>query len=106
MIYAINLIPLRDGVTIDRFAEFSAEVDLPACLANDAVCSFDVFRVEGDSDGGSSSVQIVEVMGLRSWEAWQEALADDPALRAASVRFEQLVDPATVTTLRTRDLSA
>ncbi|ADB52854.1 hypothetical protein [Conexibacter woesei] len=104
MLYAINLISLRPGVPLDRFAQFSAEVDRPACLGNDAVSSFDVYRVEGQPDGTAPSVQVAEVMGLHSWEAWQRALVEDPRLRVASAEFEQLVDPSTVTTLLTRPL--
>ena len=105
MLYAINLIPLRPGVDVREFERFSAQTDRPACLGSEAVRGFEVYRVEGQGDGGASDIHIAEVMALTSWQDWQTALAEDPTLRAASAEFERLVDPAQVTTFLTRNLA-
>lgn len=105
MIYAVNLIPLRPGVSPDAFERFAVELDQPACLAHDVVQSFETYTVTEPICGEQPSAQILEVMGLRSWSEWVEARDNDPALAEAGRDFTRLADPATVTTFLTRRLS-
>ena len=43
--FAINLIPLREGVKVNEFARFSAQLDQPTCLAQDVVEGFSAYAV-------------------------------------------------------------
>jgi hypothetical protein len=105
MLYAVNLIPLRPGADFGEFERFSNELDRPACHGSGVVKSFEVYRVEGRPDAEPASVDVVEVMGITSWEEWQAALAGDHDLETAAREFERLVDPAQVTTFLTQDLA-
>jgi hypothetical protein len=96
--YAINLIPLRQGVELDDFARFSAEVDQPTLLAQDVVLGFDAYAVTR-RDEGAPSVDIVEVMHVRSWSEWVEVRDNAEAIKPVGAGFEQRVDPSTVRTL-------
>ncbi len=96
--YAINLIPLRQGVELDDFARFSAEVDQPTLLAQDVVLGFDAYAVTRRDDG-APSVDIVEVMHVRSWSEWVEVRDSAEAIKPVGMGFEQRVDPSTVRTL-------
>jgi hypothetical protein len=96
--YAINLIPLRQGVELEDFARFSAEVDQPTLLAQDVVLGFDAYAVTR-RDEGAPSVDIVEVMHVRSWSEWVEVRDNAAAIKPVGAGFEQRVDPSTVRTL-------
>ncbi len=100
-IVAINLIPMRPGVPVERFERFSAEVDRPACIAQDAVLAFDAYAVER-RDPGAPDVDIVELMHVRSWSEWVEARDNDPALAHVTAGFDELVDSSLVRTLFVR----
>lgn len=96
--FAINLIPLRDGVALDDFAKFSAEVDQPTLLAQDVVLGFDAYAITR-RDEGAPSVDIVEVMHVRSWSEWVDVRDNSDAIKPVGAGFEQRVDPSTVRTL-------
>lgn len=95
--YAINLIPVRPGQT-EGFQRFSAEVDQPTLLAQDVVLGFDAYAVTR-RDEGAPSVDIVEVMHVRSWDEWVDVRDNSEDLRPVSTRFEALADPNAVRTL-------
>jgi hypothetical protein len=95
-VLAVNLFSLRDGVSVRDFARFSAAEDRPACLATPIVTSFDVYHVIEDCGGAP---RIMEIMGLTSYEEWNQALGTVPALQPVVRRFAELVDTATVSTL-------
>jgi hypothetical protein len=97
-IVAINLIPMRAGVPVEDFARFSAQLDQPTCLAHDVVLGFDAYAVQR-RDPGAPSVDVVELMHLRSWDEWVRVRDGDPALEPVTTGFERLVDPSTVRTL-------
>ena len=97
-VIAINLIPMRRGVDPARFAEFSATVDQPTCLSKDVVLGFDAYRVP-PADAAAVGADIIEVMHVRSWSAWEQVRDHDPDLEPVTRGFEQLADPATVRTL-------
>jgi len=96
--YAINLIPLRDGVPTEDFAKFSAEVDQPILLAEDVVLGFDAYAISR-RDEGAPSVEIVEVMHVRSWDEWVEVRDSSEAIKPVGEGFTKRVDPTTVRTM-------
>jgi hypothetical protein len=96
--YAFNLIPLREGAEPEEFRRFSAELDQPTLLAQDVVLGFDAYAVTR-RDEGAPSVDVVEVMHVRSWEEWVDVRDGAEALKPVSARFDELIDPATVRTI-------
>jgi hypothetical protein len=97
-VIAINLIPMRSGVDPARFAEFSATIDQPTCLSKDVVLAFDAYRVPA-ADAAAVGADIIEVMHVRSWRAWEQVRDNDPELEPVTRGFDELADPATVRTL-------
>ncbi|BBY48713.1 hypothetical protein MARA_21810 [Mycolicibacterium arabiense] len=98
---AVNTFRLRPGVGADQFERFSAELDRPTCLAFDVVHGFDVYLADGDDAG----ITVVEVMTVSSWTEWQRLLESAPELKPVIERFDELVEPGSVSTLLTRELT-
>jgi hypothetical protein len=98
---AINTFRLRPGVSAEQFERFSAELDRPTCMAFDVVLGFDVYLADGDDAG----ITVVEVMTVSSWTEWQRLLESAPELKPVIERFDQLVEPGSVSTLLTRELT-
>jgi hypothetical protein len=98
---AINSFSLRPGVTTEQFEAFSAELDRPTCLAFDVVEAFEVYVVQG----GGSGVDVVEVMTVTSWPEWEAVRDSAPELGPVVKRFEELVEPGSVSTLFARSAS-
>jgi hypothetical protein len=96
--FAINLIPLRDGVKVEEFARFSAQLDQPTCLAQDVVEGFSAYAVTR-RDPGAPQIDVVEVMQVRSWSEWEQVRDHLPALTPVVAGFEKLIDPTTVRTI-------
>lgn len=103
-IVAINLIPLRTNVPVERFERFSRDVDRPACIAQDVVLGFDAYAVER-RDPLAPSIDIVELMHVKSWDEWVHIRDNHPALYEVTRVFDELVDAALVTTLFTHPVS-
>ena len=101
---AINTFSLKPHVTVEEFDRFSREVDRPACLALDEVESFEVYLVDPRPGGSAAGarVDVVEVMTVRDWAAWEHARDHAPELAPVTARFAELVDESTVTTYLTR----
>jgi hypothetical protein len=97
-VIAINLIRMRSGVDPARFAEFSATVDQPTCLAKDVVLGFDAYRVPA-ADAAAVGADIIEVMHVSSWSAWEQVRDHDPDLEPVTRGFDELADPDAVRTL-------
>jgi hypothetical protein len=97
---AINTFSLRPGVLAEDFDRFSREVDRPACLALREVESFEVYLVDHALD--SSTVDVVEVMTVTDWAAWEQVRDNDPSFAPVSARFAELVDESSVSTYLTR----
>ncbi|MBJ7383451.1 MAG: hypothetical protein JHC55_03035 [Mycolicibacterium sp.] len=107
---AINTFRLRPGVGAEQFERFSAELDRPTCLAFDVVLGFDVYLADGASeatgdDGDDAGITVVEVMTVSSWTEWQRLLESAPQLKPVIERFDELVEPGSVSTLLTRELT-
>ena len=97
-ICAINLLPLKPDVAAADFARFSAELDQPACLAQDVAEGFDAYAVTR-RDPDAPAFDIVEVMTVRSWREWERVRDGMDELKPITERFDQLVEGAGVRTL-------
>lgn len=96
--FAFNLIPLREGADPRDFRQFSAELDQPTLLAQGVVLGFDAYTVTR-RDEGAPSVDVIEVMHVRSWDEWVEVRDGAEALKPVSARFEELIEPSAVRTI-------
>jgi hypothetical protein len=94
---AINTFRLRPGVSSEQFERFSAELDRPRCLAFDVVLGFDVYLTDDPS-----GTDVVEIMTVTSWPEWERVRDTAPELKPVVERFDELVEPGSVTTLLTR----
>jgi hypothetical protein len=95
--YAINLIKARPGHA-EGFARFSAELDQPTLLAQDVVLGFDAYAVTR-RDEGAPSVDIVEVMHVRSWDEWVDVRDNSEELKPVTAAFTEHADPDAVRTI-------
>ncbi|MCF6388400.1 hypothetical protein L2K20_15580 [Mycobacterium sp. MBM] len=91
---AINTFRLRTGVSPAEFEKFSTELDRPVCLAFDEVLGFELYL----SDDGV----VVEVMTVTSWPDWEQVRDNAPELKPVVARFDELVEPGSVSTVFTR----
>lgn len=91
---AINMFRLRPGVSTAEFEKFSTEIDRPVCLAFDEVLGFELYL----SDDGV----VVEVMTVTSWTDWEQVRDNAPELKPVVARFDELVEPSSVSTVFTR----
>jgi hypothetical protein len=96
---AVNMFSLRPGVSAAQFEKFSRELDRPTCLAFDVVQNFEVYLVDADIAPG---VDVIEVMTVSSWQEWEKVRDGAPELRLVVARFDELVEPGTVSTYFTR----
>ncbi|TGD84969.1 hypothetical protein BayCH28_23960 [Mycolicibacterium sp. CH28] len=97
---AVNTFRLRPGVTTTEFEIFSRDLDRPTCLSFDVVLGFDVFLVEQDDP---ADIDVIEIMTVASWPAWERLRDNAPELKAVVERFDELVEPGSVSTLLTRN---
>jgi hypothetical protein len=96
-VFAANMFSLLPGVDPAEFERFSTQIDQPTCLAfGDIVKSFAAYRVATAPDGAPAD--IVEVMHVTDWAAWEQVRDNDPAFTPVMDGFNELVD---VTTVRT-----
>ncbi|AKS33750.1 hypothetical protein [Mycolicibacterium goodii] len=96
---AINMFRLRPGVDAADFESFSAELDRPTCLQFDVVLDFNVYLVD---DGDPAHPHVIEVMTVASWPEWEKVRDNASELRPVVSRFDELVEPGSVTTYLTR----
>jgi hypothetical protein len=97
---AINMFRLRPGVSAEDFEQFSVKLDRPRCLALDVVLAFEVYFVD---EADSSEIDVIEVMTVESWPEWETARDSAPELKDVVARFDELVEPGSVTTVLTRN---
>lgn len=98
---AVNTFRLRPGVDAEEFEKFSAELDRPTCLSFDVVLEFDVFLAE-PTDSEPTETHVVEIMTVSSWPEWERVRDSAPELKPVVERFDELVEPDSVSTLLTR----
>lgn len=96
---AVNMFRLRPGVSAAEFERFSVELDRPRCLAFDVVLGFEVFLAEEADPAG---IDVIEVMTVASWPEWERIRDGAPELKAVVERFDELVEPGSVSTVFTR----
>lgn len=102
---SVTMFSLLPGVDLADFERFSTHLDRPTCLAfAEIVKSFEIFRVAVAPDGGPAD--IVEVMHVADWAAWEQIRDHDPALAPVMERFLELVDISTIRTWLTHPLQA
>lgn len=101
-VVAITMFSLRPGVDPADFDRFSTDLDQPTCLAVDVVNAFHAYRVTSAPDG--TPADVIEVMHVRDWAAWEQVRDNDPAFTPVMQRFAELVDVATVRTLFTQTI--
>jgi hypothetical protein len=92
---AVNMFRLRPGVSVSDFERFSVELDRPRCLAFDVVLGFEVYLATETTD-------VIEVMTVSSWPEWEKVRDSAPELEPVVQRFDELVEPGSVTTVFTR----
>ncbi len=97
---AVNTFRLRPGVTTADFETFSRDLDRPTCLSFDVVLGFDVFLVDQDDPAG---IDVIEIMTVASWPEWERVRDNAPELTPVLERFDELVEPGSVSTLLTRN---
>lgn len=100
VVSAINMFRLRPGVSTTDFENFSRELDRPRCLALDVVLGFEVYLAERADD--PSGHDVIEVMTVASWPEWETVRDSAPELKDVLARFDELVEPDSVTTVFAR----
>lgn len=104
-VVSVTMFSLLPGVDPGDFEKFSVQLDRPACMGfAEIVKSFDVFRVAVAPDG--EPADIVEVMHVADWAAWEQIRDHDAALAPVMKRFIELVDTSTIRTWLTHPLPA
>jgi hypothetical protein len=99
--HAINMFRLRPGVSTEEFEQFSLELDRPRCLALDVVLGFEVYFTEQTDN--TAGPHVIEVMTVASWPEWEKVRDSAPELEPVVARFDELVEPGSVTTTLTRN---
>ncbi|MDF2825657.1 MAG: hypothetical protein K0R68_3065 [Mycobacterium sp.] len=96
-VVAVTMFSLLPGVDANEFLRFSTDLDQPTCRAfGDVVRSFEVYRVDVAPDGAPADV--LEVMHVADWAAWEQIRDHHPAFRPVMHEFTRLVD---LTSIRT-----
>jgi hypothetical protein len=92
---------LREGVTPERYREWSLTRDQPTLKGCAGIGEYRVFSVE-DPDGGSSYT-VVEHVDVVDWETWKRVTGTGPMV-AIGEDFRELVDTGSVITLRGEEI--
>ncbi len=93
---AVNMFRLRPGVSAAEFERFSVELDRPRCLALDVVLRFEVLLVEETDPAG---IDVIEIMTVASWPEWEQIRDGSAELKPVLERFDELVEPGSVSTV-------
>jgi hypothetical protein len=97
-IRAINLLPLKDGVTIEEFERFSSRLDQPTLLAQDVVQGFEAYAVVHRTEG-APAFDVVEVLSVRDWSEWESTRDRMDDLKPVIEGFDRVIDGDGVRTL-------
>jgi hypothetical protein len=92
---------LRDGVTPERYREWSLTRDQSTLRGCEGIREYRVFAVE-DPDG-KSSYTVVEHVDVTDWETWKRVTTSGPMV-AIGEDFQELVDTGSVITLRGEEI--
>lgn len=92
----VNMFRLKQGISQERFMEFSSTIDQPLVLAHsNIVHRFDVFAV-GGATAEALDADIIELMGVTDWDNWVQVRDHDPSLRPVTAGFEELVEHTSI----------
>jgi hypothetical protein len=92
---------LREGVTPERYREWSLTRDQPTLKGCAGINEYRVFTVE-DPDG-KSPFTVVEHVDVEDWETWKLVTTSGPMV-AIGEDFQELVDTGSVITLRGEEI--
>ena len=92
---------LREGVTPERYREWSLTRDQPTLKGREGISTYRVFAVE-DPDG-KSPYTVVEHVDVADWETWKRVTTSGPMV-AVGEDFGELVDTSSVITLRGEEI--
>ncbi len=88
---------LKEGVSLERYAAWSSEVDQRITPGQDGVIRFEVYAIEG-AENGKPYCHIVEDIEVESYEAFAKTVAG-PGMSYILETIKDLVDEATVQTV-------
>ncbi len=92
---------LRDGVTPERYREWSLTRDQPTLKGCPGISEYRVFSVE-DPDG-RNPFMVVEHVDVADWETWKRVTTSGPMVPIGE-DFQELVDTGSVITLRGEEI--
>jgi hypothetical protein len=92
---------LREGVTPERYREWSRTRDQPTLRGCEGIREYRVFAV-ADPDG-ESAYTVVEHVDVADWETWKRVTTSGPMV-AIGEQFGELVDTGSVITLRGEEI--
>jgi hypothetical protein len=93
---------LRDGVTPERYREWSLTRDQPTLKGCEGIREYRVFAVE-DPEGANGAYTIVEHVDVADWETWKRVTTSGPMVPIGE-HFQELVDTGSVITLRGEEI--
>jgi hypothetical protein len=93
---------LREGITPERYREWSLTRDQPTLRGCAGISEYRVFAVE-DPDGANGPHTIVEHVDVADWETWKRVTTSGPMV-AIGEDFQELVDTGSVITLRGEEI--
>jgi hypothetical protein len=79
---------LAPGVTKERYAQWSREVDQPLASRQPGVLAYEIYWIDGVS-AGEPPGQVMEVIEAESWEAWQR-VNEYPEMKEAVASFFEI----------------
>jgi hypothetical protein len=92
---------LREGVTPERYREWSRTRDQPTLRGCEGIAEYRVFSVEDPE--GKSSYTVVEHVDVADWETWKRVTSSGPMVPIGG-DFQELVDTGSVITLRGEEI--
>ncbi len=92
---------LREGITPERYREWSLTRDQPTLKGCEGIAEYRVFSVE-DPDG-NTAYTVVEHVDVADWETWKQVTSSGPMV-AVGEDFQELVDTGSVITLRGEEI--
>jgi hypothetical protein len=97
------LYDLREGVTLERYREWSLTRDQPTLKGREGIREYRVFALENPDGGDDGACTIVEHVDVADWETWKRVTSTGPMV-AIGEDFGELVDTGSVITLRGEEI--
>jgi hypothetical protein len=86
---------LRQGVTQDRYRQWSRETDQPLASKQPGVLQYEVYEVNGSGTSQPPYCDVVEIISADSWDAWQK-VNERPEMKDAVESWKQICEPDSV----------